>query len=130
MVALKLWEFYIKLDILKSVVAVYWGLLNSSEISKPSCESQYASNDYINTAKQLGMILSYSKKRLYFWQRSNEIFHASLKKEELYLHHYTSFEEAKLKLFEYIEGFYNRNCIHPVIDFLTPIAYENMLLKC
>ncbi|MGD1820068.1 MAG: IS3 family transposase [Pleomorphochaeta sp.] len=92
--------------------------------------SQYASNDYINTAKQLGMILSYSKKGCPFDNAPMESFHASLKKEEVYLYHYASYQEAKLRLFEYIEGFYNRNRIHSAINFLTPIACENMLLNC
>lgn len=51
-------------------------------------------------------------------------FHASLKKEEVYLRHYSDFEDAKISLFEYIEKFYNRNLIHSAINFLTPYEFE------
>lgn len=91
--------------------------------------SQYASNDYTTQAESLGMILSYSKKGCPFDNAPMESFHASLKKEEVYLHHYFSFDEAKIKLFEYIEGFYNRNRIHSAINYLSPVAYEKLLLN-
>lgn len=92
--------------------------------------SQYSSNDYISLAKRLGMILSYSKKGCPFDNAPMESFHASLKKEEVYLKHYTDFDEAKIRLFDYIEGFYNRNRIHSAINYMTPIAYENKFLSC
>ena len=92
--------------------------------------SQYSSNDYISPAKRLGMSLSYSKKGCPFDNAPMESFHASLKKEEVYLKHYTDFDEAKIRLFNYIEGFYNRNRIHSAINYMTPIAYENKFLSC
>lgn len=92
--------------------------------------SQYASNDYIQVANQLGMTLSYSKKGCPFDNAPMESFHASLKKEEVYFQHYNDFEEANLKLFDYIEGFYNRNRIHSAINYMTPVAFENKLLSC
>lgn len=57
-----------------------------------------------------------------------ESFHASLKKEQVYLRHYRDFDDAKLSLFDYIEGFYKRNRIHSVINFFTPSAYESFFL--
>lgn len=92
--------------------------------------SQYASNDYINLANRLGMSLSYSKKGCPFDNAPMESFHASLKKEEVYLKHYSDFNEANIKLFDYIEGFYNRNRIHSAINYMTPIAFESKLLSC
>lgn len=38
--------------------------------------------------------------------------------------------DAKLSLFEYIEGFYNRNRIQSAINFLSPIQFEKLLLAC
>lgn len=86
--------------------------------------SQYTSTDYIQTASRLNMQLSYSKKGCPFDNAPMEAFHALLKKEEVYICHYQTFEQAKLSLFEYIEGFYNRNRIHSAINFLTPIDFE------
>jgi Transposase and inactivated derivatives len=53
-----------------------------------------------------------------------EAFNAILKKEVVYLLVYHDFDSAKLKLFDYIDGFYNRNRIHGSIDFMSPIAFE------
>lgn len=86
--------------------------------------SQYTSLDYIHTASRMNMRLSYSKKGCPFDNAPMEAFHAILKKEEVYIRHYQTFEDAKLYLFEYIEGFYNRNRIHSAINFLTPLAFE------
>lgn len=70
------------------------------------------------------MKLSYSKKACPFDNAPMESFHASLKKYEVYLRHYSDYQDAKSSLFEYIEGFYNRNRIHSAINFLTPIEFE------
>ena len=42
-----------------------------------------------------------------------------LKKEEVYPRHYSDYQDAKSSLFEYIEGFYNRNRIHSTLFFLN-----------
>lgn len=86
--------------------------------------SQYTSTDYLNTAEKHGMKLSYSKKGCPFDNAPMEYFHASLKKEEVYLRHYSDFDDAKISLFDYIEGFYNRNRIHSAINFSTPLEFE------
>lgn len=76
------------------------------------------------------MNLSYSKKGCPFDNAPMESFHASLKKEEVYLQHYNDYDEANLRLFDYIEGFYNRNRIHSAIDYMTPVNFESKLLSC
>lgn len=76
------------------------------------------------------MKLSYSKKGCPFDNAPIESFHASLKKEEVYLRHYSDFDDAKISLFSYIEGFYNRNRIHSAINFLTPIEFEKSFFSC
>lgn len=92
--------------------------------------SQYTSHGYIQTANRLDMKISYSKKGCPFDNAPMESFHASLKKEEVYLRHYRDFNDAKISLFEYIEGFYNRNRIHSAINFFTPVEFEKLLLAC
>ena len=67
--------------------------------------SQYTSSEYIAGAERMGFRLSYSKKgcplitlpwnpSILFW-----------KKEEVYLKHYSSFYEANIRPFDYINGF-------------------------
>ena len=86
--------------------------------------SQYTSDDYIKMVNRLNMKPSYSKKGCSFDNAPMEVVHACLKKEEGYVCHYQSFEQAKLSLFEYIEGFYDRNRIHSAINFYTPVTFE------
>ncbi|MGY3772982.1 IS3 family transposase, partial [Tetragenococcus solitarius] len=54
-----------------------------------------------------------------------ESFHATLKKEEVYLKHYKNFDEARLALFQYINAWYNRERIHGNINYLTPQQAED-----
>ena len=54
-----------------------------------------------------------------------ESFNAILKKEEVNLHVYTTFEEAKRTIFEFIESWYNRRRIHSSIGYKIPYELEN-----
>ena len=58
-----------------------------------------------------------------------ESFHSVLKKEEIYLHTYQDFKEARRAVFEYIEGWYNRKRIHSAIGYMTPQQREDEELK-
>ena len=86
--------------------------------------SQYTSSEYIAAAEKMGFRLSYSKKGCPFDHAPMELFHSVLKKEEVYLKHYSSFDEAKISIFDYIHGFYNRNRIHSAINYLSPAQFE------
>lgn len=76
------------------------------------------------------MKLSYSKKGYPFDNAPIESFHASLKKEEVYLKHYSHINDVRISLFSCIEGFYNRNRIHSAINFLSPIEFEKVFFSC
>ncbi|MCI8408530.1 MAG: IS3 family transposase [Lachnospiraceae bacterium] len=52
-------------------------------------------------------------------------FHSVMKKEEIYLHEYQDFEEAKSVIFEYIESWYNRKRIHSALGYKTPQQVED-----
>lgn len=90
--------------------------------------SQYTCYEYTQKAKKMKFKLSYSKKGCPFDNAPMESFHSILKKEEVYQHHYYSFDEAKIKLFDYINGFYNRNRIHSAINYLSPVQFEMSFL--
>ena len=72
------------------------------------------------------MIQSSSKKGCTYDNACIESFHAILKKEEVYRVKYFDFESAKLRLFEYIEGWYNRKRIHGSIGFISPEQCEKI----
>ena len=88
--------------------------------------SQYTSNKVEEYLKELGLRHSYSKKGYPYDNACMESFNAILKKEEVNLKEYETFDEAKMALFEFIEGWYNRKRIHSAIGYRIPYDIEKM----
>ncbi|WP_093754565.1 IS3 family transposase [Tepidimicrobium xylanilyticum] len=86
--------------------------------------SQYTSKEYRKAVKLKELKLSYSAKGCPYDNACIESFHAILKKECVYLNTFIDYNHAKLVLFQYIEGFYNRKRIHSSINYMTPSEYE------
>ena len=82
--------------------------------------SQYTSNDFEQLLDDLKFKHSYSKKGYPYDNASMESFNAILKKEEVNVNNYETFEEAKLAIFEFIESWYNNKRIHSTIGYVTP----------
>ena len=82
--------------------------------------SQYTSNDFEQLLDDLKFKHSYSKKGYPYDNASMESFNAILKKEEVNVNNYETFEEAKLAIFEFIESWYNNKRIHRTIGYVTP----------
>ena len=100
--------------------------LNKEGIFHSDRGSQYTSNDFEQLLIDLNFEHSYSKKGYPYDNASMESFNAILKKEEVNLKEYETFEEAKMALFEFIEGWYNRKRIHSAIGYQTPYEIEEM----
>lgn len=88
--------------------------------------SQYTSNKVEEYLKELGLRHSYSKKGYPYDNACMESLNAILKKEEVNLKEYETFDEAKMALFEFIEGWYNRKRIHSAIGYRIPYDIEKM----
>ncbi|RTQ85938.1 IS3 family transposase [Lysinibacillus telephonicus] len=88
--------------------------------------TQYTSEAFQKLLKKHEMVPSFSRKGCPYDNACIESFHAILKKEEVYLTKYESFETARIALFQFIEGWYNRKRIHGSIGYLTPDEYEKM----
>ncbi len=58
--------------------------------------------------------------------KKDEIIKSIEKTEEVNLKEYKTFEEAKMALFEFIEGWYNRKRIHSAIGYQIPYDIEKM----
>lgn len=59
-----------------------------------------------------------------------ESFHASLKKEWIYLQTYNTLSDVKRAVFQYIEGFYNSKRLHSSLGYVSPDTFEtNFLLQ-
>ena len=88
--------------------------------------SQYTSNKVEKYLKEQGLRHSYSKKGYPYDNACMESFNAILKKEEVNLKEYETYEEAKMAIFEFIEGWYNRKRIHSAINYQIPYEIEKM----
>ena len=92
--------------------------------------SQYTSNEYENLLGKNNVKHSYSKKGYPYDNASMESFNAILKKEEVNVNNYETFNEAKLAIFEFIESWYNNQRIHSTIGYITPNEkYNNYIAK-
>ncbi|ETJ35585.1 Transposase [human gut metagenome] len=92
--------------------------------------SQYTINKFENYLNSLSIKHSYSKKGYPYDNAPIESFHSCFKKEDERMNKYIDFNDAKISTFQYIESWYNRKRIYSKIGFMTPQAYEDLILKC
>lgn len=85
---------------------------------------QYASYDYQAVLKDFGMRASMSGRGNCYDNAAAESFFATLKKELVHLRRFSTREEAKRAIFEYIEVFYNRIRRHSRLGNLAPAEFE------
>ena len=90
--------------------------------------SQYTSQQFREYIESQNMIHSFSRKGNPYDNACIKSFHASLKKEEVYVNTYHDLESAKRAIFEYIESWYNRQRMHSSIGYMTPQEKEDELL--
>lgn len=88
--------------------------------------SQYASADYQKALAAADITPSMSRKGNCWDNARMESFFHTLKTELVHHKNYPTKENAKRYLFQYTEGFYNRQRIHSALGYLTP---EQMELK-
>lgn len=90
--------------------------------------SQYSSNDYCNLVKNLGLVQSMSRRGNCYDNAVIESFHASLKKEMVYVEGLVSMRYMKAKLFDYME-FYNKERRHSFLGNVSPVKFEKIQEK-
>lgn len=86
--------------------------------------SQYGSAAYRAVLEGAGMRQSMSAKANPYDNAWTESFMGTLKREMLQGGCFADSTDAKLELFEYIEGYYNNQRKHSAIDYLTPNQFE------
>ena len=86
--------------------------------------SQYASEHYQPLLGKHGITCSMSGVGQCWDNAPVESFFASLKRELVHDESYTTREEAKASIFEYVEAFYNRVRLHSSLGYLSPEEFE------
>ena len=86
---------------------------------------QYASDLFQEALQKAGMRCSMSRKGNCWDNAVAESFFSTLKRELIYPHAvFVSKEEARGKIFRYIETWYNRMRKHSALQYLSPSEYE------
>lgn len=89
---------------------------------------QYTSKDFRKILDDAEFVQSFSAKGHPYDNAVAESFFKYLKKEELNRRTFNTINVLNLSLFEYIEGFYNKNRPHSANNFLSPNEKENLFL--
>ena len=87
---------------------------------------QYAAGEYQSLLVQQGMICSMSRKGDCYDNAVMESFFATLTRELVLRERFATREEAKAKIFEYIEVFYNRQRRHSSLGYNSPVEFERI----
>jgi putative transposase len=90
----------------------------------PIESAQYASHKYRSALAAADITASMSRKADCFDNAPMESFFHTLKTELVHHREYQTHAEAKLDVFAYIEGFYNRTRLHSAIGYIAPIQME------
>ena len=90
--------------------------------------SQYTSLEFGRRCREAGVRPSMGSVGDAYDNAMCESFFATLECELLARRRFKTQAEARLALFQFIEGFYNRRRRHSSIDYLSPIDYERRLL--
>lgn len=88
--------------------------------------SQFSSDEFARWCKDNNLNPSMSRRGNCYDNAVAESFFSSLKKERIKRKIYTTREEAKSEIFEYIEVFYNRKRRHSHLNQMSPMAFEEL----
>jgi len=90
---------------------------------------QYACDEFVTLLKESKVVQSMSSRGNCYDNAVVESFFHTLKTELVYHVRYSTREEAKRSLFEYIEVFYNRSRRHSYLGYKSPAEYEDLRLR-
>nr|WP_127171956.1 integrase core domain-containing protein [Xanthomonas euvesicatoria] len=86
--------------------------------------SQYTSGAYQRQLQAAGLVASMSRRGMPYDNAVMESFFSSLKQELTHHEQFGSLDEARTKLFTYIEVFYNRQRLHSALGYRSPVEFE------
>lgn len=104
--------------------AIKKGLVNAGAIIHSDRGSQYASNKFRLLLQENCFQQSMSGKGNCYDNAQAESFFSRFKAELIEDGVFTDLEEARLEIFSYLEGYYNRERLHSSLGYKTPIEFE------
>jgi transposase InsO family protein len=90
---------------------------------------QYASTAYVARLEEVGAQPSMAAKGNPYENAFAESFFKTLKREEVYLNEYRTFQEAHENLGRFLEAVYNRKRLHSSLGYLPPAEFETAFLN-
>jgi transposase InsO family protein len=85
---------------------------------------QYASSAYRQALHAAGFLASMSRKGNCYDNATMESFWSTLKLDLVYRRDFINHRQARTEIFDYIEGFYNRQRTHSALGYFSPVDFE------
>ena len=113
--------------VIDALVMAIWRRGKPKELLHHSDQgSQYTSEDFQRLLSAQGITCSMSRRGDCWDNAAMESFFSSLKTERMDRKQYATRDEARADVFDYIERFYNPRRRHSVLDYLSPVQFEEM----
>lgn len=87
---------------------------------------QYTCNAYRQHLRDAGLVASMSRKGMPYDNAVMESFFSSLKQELTHHVRFLDRDEARMRIFDYIEVFYNRKRLHSRLNYRSPAEFDKM----
>lgn len=91
--------------------------------------AQYTALSFGKRLEEAGVVTSMGRRGSALDNAISESFVASLKTELLHRHRFCTRAAARTAIFDYIEGFYNRQRRHSSLGYLSPSDYEQATME-
>jgi transposase InsO family protein len=85
---------------------------------------QYCADAYVGVLKAAGFVISMSRSGNPYDNALAESFMRTLKCEEVYLNQYRNAEDARERIGDFLQDYYNRRRLHSSLGYQSPIAFE------
>jgi len=85
---------------------------------------QYCANAYVEVLKGAEFVISMSRSGNPYDNAIAESFMRTLKCEEVYLSQYRDLEDARERIGQFLEDYYNRRRLHSSLGYQSPVGFE------